>query len=61
MNMANTHDDEQEFDYRADFERKSKDKAPKARKVQYARTGRAPVSQSSHNGIHRRRNKRFSW
>jgi hypothetical protein len=58
MNMANTHEEEQEFDYRADFDRKAKDKASKTRKIQYARTGRAPTS---HNGIHRRRNKRFSW
>jgi hypothetical protein len=68
MNMANNHPEdadfdygsEQEFGYRADFTRPaSKDRSPaKARKIQYARKGRAPVS---HNGIHRRRNKRFSW
>lgn len=58
MNMANTQNEDQEFDYRADFDRKVKDKAPKARKIQYARKGSAP---ESHNGIHRRRNKRFSW
>jgi hypothetical protein len=58
MNMANTQNEDQEFDYRADFDRKAKDGTPKARKIQYARKGSAPTS---HNGIHRRRNKRFSW
>ena len=61
MNMANTNDEELDIEYRADFGRrptKDKEKDSKARKLQYARAGRAP---SSHNGIHRRRNKRFSW
>ncbi len=59
MNMINSNYEEQEFEYRADFGRRStKSKTTKARKLQYSRTGRAPTS---HNGIHRRRNKRFSW
>ena len=67
MNMANSHPEdsdieygsEKEFDYRADYSRPaSKKSADKARKIQYGRRGSAPVS---HNGIHRRRNKRFSW
>jgi hypothetical protein len=67
MNMANSQPEdadfeygsEKEFDYRADYSRPaSKKPAAKARKIQYGRRGSAPVS---HNGIHRRRNKRFSW
>jgi hypothetical protein len=67
MNMANSQPEdadfeygsEKEFDYRADYSRPaSKKSAAKARKIQYGRRGSAPVS---HNGIHRRRNKRFSW
>jgi hypothetical protein len=66
MNMANNHPEdadfeygsEKEFDYRADFSRPAKKSPAKARKIQYGRRGSAPVS---HNGIHRRRNKRFSW
>ncbi len=67
MNMANNYPDDSDFDYgsensfgyRTDFSRPaSKEKASKSRKISYARGGRAPVS---HNGIHRRRNKRFSW
>ena len=65
MNMANNQHDEQEFDYQADFarqgdttrERKAPSSATKQR-FQYSRTNR---SATSHNGIHRRRNKRFSW
>lgn len=60
MNMANSSYDGQEFDYQVDAgRRESKEKVPRQRKAtQYARTNRSPVS---HNGIHRRRNKRFSW
>lgn len=68
MNMAYSHNDdseleyreEQEFGYRADFTRRpAKGKTPRvSNKAQYSRRGSAPVS---HNGIHRRRNKRFSW
>ena len=67
MNMANSQPEdadfeygsEKEFDYRADYSRTaSKKPAAKDRKIQYGRRGSAPVS---HNGIHRRRNKRFSW
>jgi hypothetical protein len=60
MNMANSDYHEQEFDYSADFNRRTdRSKAPdQRRKANYSRTSKAPVS---HNGIHRRRNKRFSW
>ena len=67
MNMANSHNDEPDFeyrdeqalDYRANFGRRpASSKTPKSRRAQYGRTGNAPTS---HNGIHRRRNKRFSW
>jgi hypothetical protein len=60
MNMANSDYQEQDFDYQVDFERRSnsKDKTPRQRRFQYARSNRPAVS---HNGIHRRRNKRFSW
>jgi hypothetical protein len=59
MNMANSDYEEQDFEYRADFNRRTdKDKTPRKGRAAYARTNR-PVVQ--HNGIHRRRNKRFSW
>ncbi len=59
MNMANSDHHENDFDYRADFGRRpTKDKNGRTRKFHYGRAGRAAVS---HNGIHRRRNKRFSW
>ena len=58
MNMANTNYQEQDFDYQADFRRTSKEKTPRKSRFQYSRSNRPAVS---HNGIHRRRNKRFSW
>jgi hypothetical protein len=59
MNMANTRDDDREFDYRADFEaRGGKEKISRQRRMQYSQARRPSVT---HNGIHRRRNKRFSW
>jgi hypothetical protein len=59
MNMANSDYQEQDFDYQADFKRNGgKEKTPRQRKMQYARSSRPAVM---HNGIHRRRNKRFSW
>ena len=66
MNMANSNYEEPEFDYgtekefeyRTDFSRRPAKSAARGNKFQYARKGRAP---QSHNGIHRRRNKRFSW
>lgn len=61
MNMSNNHYEEQEFDYQSEPSRRNTDQSrstpTRQRKVSYARS-RAPVS---HNGIHRRRNKRFSW
>ena len=59
MNMANSDYEEQDFEYRADFNRRGgKEKTPRKARATYARSNR-PVVQ--HNGIHRRRNKRFSW
>jgi hypothetical protein len=59
MNMANSDYHEQEFDYQLSYERRDdKEKAPRQqRRSSYARANRPVV----HNGIHRRRNKRFSW
>ena len=51
---------EQNFEYTADFGRRGeKEKASPRGGFRYARTNRPAAS--SHNGIHRRRNKRFSW
>lgn len=61
MNMANTNYQEHEFDYQADHDRRGgKEKIPSSKRssFRYARSNRPAVS---HNGIHRRRNKRFSW
>jgi hypothetical protein len=59
MNMANTHSQEPNFDYQVNFGRnEAKDKNPREQRFQYSRSNRPAVS---HNGIHRRRNKRFSW
>jgi hypothetical protein len=58
MNMANQYQ-EQDFDYQLDTHRRA-DKvkeSARSRRAQYARSSRPAV----HNGIHRRRNKRFSW
>ena len=59
MNLANTAYQEQEFEYHFDVERRStgKEKVPQRKRMQYSRSSRPAV----HNGIHRRRNKRFSW
>ena len=59
MNLANSAYQEQEFEYQVSVERRSsgKEKAPSKRRMQYSRSSRPAV----HNGIHRRRNKRFSW
>lgn len=59
MNMANRSYQEQDFDYQQDTDRRDK-KTPevsRSRRASYARANRPAV----HNGIHRRRNKRFSW
>jgi hypothetical protein len=59
MNMANKYYQEQEIDYQSDDEQRTgKDKVSRQRRMQYARTNRPAAS---HNGMHRRRNKRFSW
>ncbi len=62
MNMANSDYQEHEFDYQVDVDRRvaggGKEKITRQRKMQYARSSRPAVM---HNGIHRRRNKRFSW
>jgi hypothetical protein len=58
MNMANSQYQEQDFDYQSDMDRRDgKEKTPPKRRLNYARANRPAV----HNGIHRRRNKRFSW
>jgi len=59
MNLANSAYQEQEFEYQVDAERRSseKEKTPSKKRMQYSRSNRPAV----HNGIHRRRNKRFSW
>ena len=59
MSNPNMNYQEQEFEYTADFGRRGgKEKASRKGSFRYARTNRPTVS---HNGIHRRRNKRFSW
>ena len=61
MNMANSDYQEQDFSFSNQFDasrRDGKDKAPRPRRMQYSRSNRPAVM---HNGIHRRRNKRFSW
>jgi hypothetical protein len=58
MNMANTNYQEHEFDYQVEFRRSAKEKESRKSRFQYARSNRPVVS---HNGIHRRRNKRFAW
>jgi hypothetical protein len=58
MNMANSQYNEQEFEYQVDNDRRGgKEKARPQRRAQYAQANRPAV----HNGIHRRRNKRFAW
>jgi len=59
MNLANSYYPEQEFEYQVGAERRGgeKEKTPQKKRAQYARANRPVV----HNGIHRRRNKRFSW
>ena len=59
MNLANSYQ-EQELDYQVNVERRSsgKEKTPRRGAMQYSRTNRPTVM---HNGIHRRRNKRFAW
>ncbi len=59
MNMSNNDYQEQDFEYTFKGERKGdEDKNSRQRRMNYAQARRPAVS---HNGIHRRRNKRFAW
>ena len=66
MNMANYDYEEQDFDYRLttgrkrgpDGRRGGDESGSGKRRMQYSRASRPVVK---HNGIHRRRNKRFAW
>jgi hypothetical protein len=59
MNMANSDYQDHDFDYQVNFARRGgKEKVPRSKRFRYARSNRPAVF---HNGIHRRRNKRFSW
>ena len=60
MNMPNKHNNEQDFDYQSEGDQtvSGREKIQRQRRFQYARTNRPAAA---HNGIHRRRNKRFSW
>jgi hypothetical protein len=57
MNMATSYYHEPEIEYATDERRGGKEKVPAKKRMQYAKSSRPAV----HNGIHRRRNKRFSW
>jgi len=60
MNMANTAYGDQEFEYQYDAKRtgdRSKSSDVPKKRMSYSRASRPAV----HNGIHRRRNKRFTW
>ncbi len=59
MNMPNRYYQEQEPDYQSEGElRGGREKIQRQRRFQYSRSNRPAAT---HNGIHRRRNKRFSW
>jgi hypothetical protein len=59
MNMANTNYQDNEFDYQVEFRRSAaKETTSRPRRAHYGRANKPAVS---HNGIHRRRNKRFTW
>ena len=61
MNMSYNNYQEQDFEYQFDGQRrddKGKETSSRSRRASYSRTSRPAVS---HNGIHRRRNKRFAW
>jgi hypothetical protein len=62
MNDAYSDYQEQEFEYHFSGARRDStskdDKSSRSRRMQYSRSNRPTVS---HNGIHRRRNKRFAW
>ncbi len=55
-NSFNLYADEPE--YQADYERQERVKPRRSNRPNYARNGSRPAAQS---GIHRRRNKRWSW
>lgn len=57
MNMSYNLYQSSEPDYDNDGPRDDKQKISRSRKAIYAKRSRPVV----HNGIHRRRNKRFSW
>jgi hypothetical protein len=59
MNMNANNYQEQDFNYQAyEAPRGGKEKIQRKSRMKYSSTSRAPVM---HNGIHRRRNKRFAW
>lgn len=66
MNMSNYEYEEQDFDYRLitgshrgpDGRRGGIARASSKHRMQYSRSSRPAVK---HDGIHRRRNKRFAW
>jgi hypothetical protein len=66
MNMSQNDYEEQDFEYgpdggrgrSPDFRRGGAEKGSRSRRMSYSRSTRPAVA---HNGIHRRRNKRFSW
>ena len=58
MNMVNRlYQEDSEFPYEANYERVEKVKSGRSRRFSYSRR----KSPTVYNGIHRRRNKRFSW
>jgi hypothetical protein len=57
MNMAYNSDQERSFDYQSDEPVARREKAQQKNRPSHSQK-RAP---SSFNGMHRRRNKRFSW
>ena len=59
MNMNANNYQEQDFNYQAyDQPRAGKEKIARKSRMKYASANRPSVM---HNGIHRRRNKRFAW
>ena len=60
MNMSYNRYESLDVDYQVDDTRSEneKSKTPRRRRTDYTRAGNRPAS---HNGIHRRRNKRFAW
>lgn len=60
MNAAAINYQGQEIDYQADFRRESDGdaRARRSRRFSSSRRNRAPVA---FNGMHRRRNKRWTW